>query len=152
MTSELDKRIGRLLSFSRRMEDLVLKETDFPKFSPESVKDLLDAISSSLARASEEGTEDFWRKFAEKCDAAGLDGNHYSSRHDYDMSVPQILGQIMHTKRMQTIDALELMFRTPGMPADLAQKIKEVLESNEYCIDNSGKPTCIQWSPLLGNS
>ena len=150
MTSELDKRVFRFLSFSRRMESLGLMATDLPKLPPECVGNLLEVIDGGFRHASEEGTEKFWRKFAEKCDDADINEKFLGGfRHENFLRGE--LGYIMQNKRMESIDALEFMFRTPGMPEHLSEKIKKALEESEYFLDDSKNPVCIQWSALMEN-
>ena len=151
MTSEASNQMQRILSFSRRMENLGFIETDLPKLPSECVQHLLDAINNSIDKASEEGTEEFWQKFAEKCNAADIDAKHLF-QFDPEHFLHSELDYIMRTKHTEPIDALEFLFRTPGMPKDLARKIKKVLESSEYHVDDSRNPISIEWSDLHVNT
>ncbi|MDA8014360.1 MAG: hypothetical protein MPK09_01960 [Gammaproteobacteria bacterium] len=150
MTSKLEERAFGLLSFSRRMQTLGLIETDLPKLPWACVRNLTDAIGSSIDRIADENTDDFWVEFAEKCDAAGL-----AEKSGVFRPATFLNGEVtrlIREKRMEGINVLEFMFRTPGMPENLAQNIKKSLESSEYCIDDSKNPVCVQWSALLDNS
>lgn len=149
MTSEADNQLQRLLSFSRRMENRGCKPEDLPKLSRECVGKLLVAIRDNFH--CDDADDAYWQRFAEKCSDANMHGKPLDP-FDCDDFLRYELDYIMRHKRMQSIDVLELLFRTRGMREDLAMDIKKALESSEYQVDDSRDPISIEWSALYANT
>ncbi|MDA7963008.1 MAG: hypothetical protein MPK36_10670 [Gammaproteobacteria bacterium] len=161
MTSEASNQAHRFLSFSRRMEKLGCIQEDIPTLPPKCVEQLLDVLNSSIEQVcTGEGKTiefhstpagEFWQKFAVKCYDAGIAMKFQGGFRPAQFLCSE-LGYVMQHKREKSIDALEFLFRTPGMPEGLAEKIKKALESSEYHVDDSRNPISIEWSIVSANT
>ena len=155
MKIEVGNHAWRVLSFSRRMETAGYEPEDIPTLPQECAKQLWDAINSSVhqARAGEGKTAElhstpageFWKKFAEKCYDAGV-APKYMGGFNPASFLSGDLHYTLHHERFKAIDAVEYLFRTPGMPEDLARKIENALQGSEYHIDYSVSPISVVWS------
>ncbi|MDA8015659.1 MAG: hypothetical protein MPK09_08660 [Gammaproteobacteria bacterium] len=166
------------LPFSRRVELSRIAPADMPELSEECRKNLVAALAPSFSRARFVRTRTvkspwserkrtvrnvhfrqtvpakFWENLCKKCQKTfsfRFNGMYPTSELKSALSPRESWSEIKHD-HLNVIDFLELMFRTPGMPKHLADKIENALDDSLYHIDYSVTPVSVQLTEQHANT